>query len=107
MLRNHSQVKEIGSNPLVFQWIEGVGVGETKILGDISDISDVTFNLEDDRNGVRDNDNRNETVSLTSPTSLRNPEQNPKPPIMEECPKCGVKLEAFYLRHSHRCDGTD
>ena len=30
-----------------------------------------------------------------------------KPPAMEECPKCGVKLEAFYLRHSHRCEGTD
>ena len=30
-----------------------------------------------------------------------------KPPVMEKCPKCGVKLEAFYLRHSHRCEGTD
>ena len=39
------------------------------------------------------------------PCPIEEPE--PKPPVMEECPKCGERLEAFYLRHSHRCEGTD
>lgn len=42
MLRNHSQVKETGSKPLVFQWIEG----EEKNLSDLSDLCDATFNAE-------------------------------------------------------------
>ena len=106
LLRNHSEVKETGSNPLVFQWIGEVGE-ETKILSDISDVSDVTFNLEDDRNRVGDDNNRNKTMSLTSPASPSNQKNEPRPPLMEECSKCGERLEAFYLRHSHHCEGTD
>ena len=94
LLRNHSEVKETGSNPLVFQWIGEVGE-ETKILSDISDVSDVTFNLEDDRNRVGDDNNRNKTMSLTSPASPSNQnqegEQALKPPIMETWARITVR----------------
>lgn len=103
MLRNHTKVKEIGSHPLVFQWMGG--------LADVADITDTTLNENDNRhttrNGARTSENANSPTSATSVISARNQTEVTKPPIMHECLKCGEEGEAYYLKHTHRCEGTD
>lgn len=42
----------------------------------------------------------------SSPSAIE-PEAELKPPIMEQCPKCGEEVEAYYLKYTHRCHGTD
>ena len=111
ILRNHSQVKEIGSNPLVFQWIEGE---ETKILSDQCDVRDATFKSENIGEGIvmaefeNENQNENKTTSHESHESHRNSETEAKNPVMVTCSKCGKTGNAWDMRiHLQNCKGPE
>ncbi len=90
MLRNHSDVKETGSNPVVFE-----GIGKAEVLSDVNDVGDVIFNPLDKRSRTGDSVIVNDAASDASPTSPTNENQNPKPPLMQSCSICGEKLEVF------------
>jgi len=98
MLRNHSGIKVIQSNPLVLQWI-----GASPDSSDTSDTDKISnsFVSCDNRN-----ENENKTISEVSDVSDRNENQTPKLPLTQPCPKCGDEIEAFYMK-VHRCEGTD
>lgn len=71
------------------------------------------FIPEDNSEEMKAKDNREPSPSAEprplkekSPPCPIEPETKPKPSIMEECSKCGVKSEPFYMR-IHQCEGTD
>lgn len=103
MLRNHSQVKEVGSNPLVFQWIEG----ETKSLSDASDVCDAPFKSENIGNGTvtteiqNENQNENKTSSHTSYTSHRvHSSSSYFPP---KCYRCNFSIYETRQEYEYHC----
>ena len=116
MLRNHSQVKETGSNPLIFQWIEG-GETKDKILSDESDEGDEVLKKvkienenesENNRNlamfDIRNTDKivqeKNNFVALSSPSSLRNSETIH---TKASCIFCRETDDIYYLSSTHDC----
>ena len=95
MLRNHSQIKEVKSKPVVLQW------NSTAVSG----ISGTTASdLISEELVSYDNRNENDADMPDVPDS--NQELALKPRIIETCGRCGEELEAFYMKN-HRCEGTD
>ena len=98
MLRNHSDVKEIKSSPVVLQWLGSVGDKGDTCDGDSKSKNMVSY----DERESNQSENESEVASHMSRMSP----SNQKPPVMVTCPTCPYTTDAYTMKF-HQCQGTD
>ena len=103
MLRNHSDVKEVKSSPVVLQWL-----GSERDKGDMCDGDLKSKNMVSyDYREPNQNENENEAASHMSRMSP-NDQNEPRPRVQTTCSNCGLTGDAFHMRiHIANCEGTD
>ena len=100
MLRIHTNVKEVGSKPLILQWINGNSLG----LSDVSDVCDAIIENNNHQNTAKQDLSKTEITSYTSHTSDSNIEnsesieietEDQTKPRPEECPNCHEMVHPY------------